>query len=90
MGIRQRLWAKTVKRRLLLDLGARCARCPATATLEFDCIEPRGHTHHALGYADRMAFYLRQFRSGNLQLLCNRCHRIKTAEDVLIVISHED
>lgn len=49
--------------------------------LQFDCITPCGPAHHGLGMYDRMIFYVLQQRNNNLQLLCETCHQIKSAQD---------
>ena len=69
------------KRVLLLRLGGRCACCPNTVDLEFDCIQPRGHWHHVCGSSARMSFYENEADAGNLQLLCKFHHRQKTSEE---------
>lgn len=78
MTSRQVIWARKVKQHLRALLGARCAQCGATEELEFDCIVPQGHAHHAAGTVSRATFYRRQFAEGNLQLLCGPCHVAKS------------
>lgn len=75
-------WARNARFRLVFALGGCCAECGATKELEFDCIEPQGHHHHAIGYVHRTVFYRRQHKEGNLQLLCYRCHKKKTKADL--------
>jgi len=70
------------RKKSLLDLlGNKCAKCPQTTDLQFDCIQPCGPAHHGLGMYDRMIFYVLQQRNDNLQLLCTTCHQIKSAQD---------
>ena len=63
------------------SLGGRCVSCGNTANLEFDCKIPRGHAHHALGSFQRLTFYENEAKIGNVQLLCVRCHQIKSRAD---------
>ena len=81
--------SKRVKRRarerrieLMMVLGYACVKCGAEDDLEFDCIEPQGDHHHRMDTSHRMCFYWRQYRAGNLQILCSKCHNIKTADDL--------
>lgn len=82
MGARQRDWARRERARLLRDLGPWCRVCGSTMFLELDCIKPRGHSHHALEWSQRISFYRRQARLGNLQVLCQRCNAIKGAKEM--------
>ena len=83
MGLRQREWAK--KQRLLLrrKLGMRCHQCGSRfyLKLEFDCIRPCGDQHHKMEWSWRMSFYRQQYAAGNLQLLCDRCHQLKSSKE---------
>lgn len=66
-------------------LGGKCAECGTTENLEFDCIHPCGDKHHRYSTCQRMSFYHRQHREGNLQILC-RPHNIeKSVSDLLIL-----
>ena len=60
-----------------MALGSRCAGCGAETDLTFDCLEPQGHTHHAWSAPQRISFYRKQMRAGNLQLLCSGCNSLK-------------
>ena len=82
MARRQVRWAKTALHRLKIALGARCNRCGSVVDLQFDCIVPQGHKHHSVGLTARACFYRKMARLGNLQLLCERCHVSKTADDL--------
>lgn len=84
MGLRQRIWARDARARLVRLLGGKCARCGVTHPLQFDCIMPCGDAHHKVGFAQRISFYRRQQAAGNLQLLCTDCHIVKTAEDLAL------
>lgn len=77
MGWRQREWARRDRKRLMEELGGRCAHCGATENLEFDCIMPQGDFHHRIGSAERHSFYRYQHRHGNLQILCRACNAAK-------------
>ena len=63
------------------QLGGKCAVCPATTALEFDCIIPAGPAHHALGSLGRIAFYELMHERGKIQLLCRRHHQEKSLDD---------
>src|SRR5262245_43812103 len=78
MGMRQKLWARRTRDKLKETLGSACKRCGKTENLEFDCIRPAGDFHHKLDAGRRTTFYVRQWRSGNLQLLCAKCHNLKS------------
>ena len=68
-----------IRRNLLkICLGERCAICSTTDNLEFDCIESRGNAHHRYDTSHRMCFYWREYRAGNLQLLCAKCNNRKS------------
>jgi 5-methylcytosine-specific restriction endonuclease McrA len=58
-------------------LGGKCVYCGVTDNLTFDCIRPRGHTHHSAGSVARVSFYKQEMRCGNLQLLCAFCNSKK-------------
>lgn len=78
---RHRLWAVSVLNALKAALGAKCALCPRTVQLEFDCITPRGDTHHRWETNRRSVFYKREHAAGNLQLLCRSCHEAKSKKE---------
>jgi len=58
-------------------LGNKCAACGATENLEFDCREPVVEQHHGMDPSQRITFYKRQWRFGNLQILCGSCNAFK-------------
>lgn len=70
---------------LVFRLGGKCARCPATTFLQFDCIQPTGPAHHKLFSDNRLAYYEIQQAEGNLQLLCRKCHTWKTLHDLRVL-----
>lgn len=78
MGARQKRWAKVARVKLSQALGSRCAACADTERLTFDCMVPAGSGHHSFESSQRMCFYRRQARQGNLQLLCEQCNAIKS------------
>ena len=74
-------WARKRLEYLRRTLGGQCFKCGMTYRLEFDCISPKGDAHHKLSTDQRATFYAREIRSGNVQLLCERCHRKKTSSE---------
>jgi single-strand DNA-binding protein len=81
VGRYEKEWARRKRRELRAALGGICAECGTNRRLEFDCKEPRGDTHHRYDTSQRMSFYRREHRDGNLQLLCSRCHSRKSAQE---------
>lgn len=74
-------WARKARAELLAKHGNRCATCGAlgfAVELQFDCIVRRGDAHHRHDTSQRMSFYRREDRAGNLQALCPACHSAKT------------
>lgn len=63
-------------------LGGFCVRCGALEFLQFDCIVSCGPAHHEYSWRQRLRFYELQHAAGNLQLLCPRCHVVKTLDDI--------
>lgn len=82
MAKRHKARAKRKREELRELLGNFCADgfCPNT-DLEFDCIKPMGDKHHKFDSCRRNTFYWRQYKVGNLQLLCNEHHQEKTAKE---------
>jgi 5-methylcytosine-specific restriction endonuclease McrA len=78
MGMRQRKWAKKKRRWLRLQMGGHCAHCQEQRNLTFDCIEGLGDCHGKKEYSWRTSIYWREWRKGNLQLLCKSCHDVKS------------
>jgi len=70
-------WNNARRERLLRQLGGKCARCGTTENLTFDCIRPTGDRHHRMSSVQRMSYYLRQARMGNLQVLCHYHNTLK-------------
>lgn len=74
-------WARRRRERLRKEMGGKCVHCGTNEKLEFDCIERMGHWHHRISIFQRTLFYVRQWKERNLQLLCEACHRVKSAEE---------
>jgi hypothetical protein len=51
--------------------------CRTSEALTFDCIVPRGDSHHRGSTDQRICFYRSEMRFGNLQLLCLSCNCMK-------------
>lgn len=64
---------------MLRVLGAKCKACGTDKCLTFDCIHPTGDRHHRLSSVNRITYYLKQMRAGNLQVLCSACNSAKGA-----------
>lgn len=77
-------YRKALRKRLISQMGAKCARCGAGEPLQFDTIKPTGWKAHGSGAINRLWHYIKQARAGNLQLLCPWCHRLKTRADRLL------
>lgn len=90
MGKPQKEWAKRARVALLQVLGGKCKRCGVTEDLQFDCIVPQGDYHHRMDTSARISFYRGQHRLGNVQVLCDRCHSIKTHQDELAALLSTD
>jgi len=56
-------------------MGGRCERCGSTDKLEFHDRLERGAEHHGLGSAGRYRWYKAEWTRGNIELICERCHR---------------
>lgn len=81
MGQYEKQWARRKRAELTVELGSLCVNCKREDDLEFDCIIPQGDKHHKMDTSARMSFYRAQHRNGNIQLLCEKCHRIKSASE---------
>jgi hypothetical protein len=77
MSKRVKSWARARRARLLYILGGRCAACGTDEQLTFDCIDPMGDSHHRGSTDQRVSFYTRQMRAGNVQVLCQHCNSLK-------------
>ncbi len=80
-------WARRKRLELMTLLGNVCAHCGTTESLEFDCIRPKGDRHHRGDASQRMCFYQRQFREGNVQVLCNVCNARKGDDAPVLVLT---
>lgn len=83
MAKKQKQWARRARARLVHILGSRCAACGTDEALTFDCIRPCGDSHHRYSTDQRMSFYRRQARFGNVQLLCHACNSLKGELDIV-------
>ncbi len=86
MARAQKEWARQKRHELMSLLGNVCAHCGTAENLEFDCIYPKGDRHHRGEASQRMCFYRRQFREGNLQVLCNVCNSRKGDDKPVLVV----
>ena len=73
-------WAEKIRFELLFLLGGYCKLCGVIKDLEFDHVIPIDWIPSAKSQSQRAAEYRREFRKGNLQILCKKCHAKKTAE----------
>ncbi len=87
MARAQKEWARRKRAELMALLGNVCAHCGATDGLEFDCLRPKGDAHHRGEASQRMCFYRRQFREGNLQVLCSECNGRKGDSEPGLVLT---
>lgn len=78
-GSRQTRWAREKRAWMMAVLGGKCVRCALTTNLTFDCIRPTGDRHHRMSSVQRVTYYMRQMRAGNLQVLCHACNSAKGA-----------
>ena len=73
-------WARDKRDELYLLLGGICngVGCDATSELQFDHIEAIDWVPSRYSWSSRIAEYRRAHAAGNLQLLCDSCHAVKT------------
>ncbi len=81
MSKQVKLWATKAKTELIEKLGSECAVCGTVFDLQFDCIEPCGDAHHKMSQDQRICFYRKQDKIGNVQLLCKAHHLEKTLKE---------
>ena len=79
---RRVITSRSIREQLRVLLGGKCARCPQTEHLQFDCKVSQGGDHHALNWRQRLNFYVEQAKLENLQLLCPKCHVEKTLDEI--------
>lgn len=84
MARRHKLWAARERKRLAGILGGECVLCGSLDSLQFDCISPQGDWHHRRSAPERICFYRRQMRAGNIQLLCGTCNSLKSEMPVAL------
>lgn len=77
MATRQTEWAKRERTRLIGILGGRCVDCGTTENLTFDCLHATGDAHHKMSQSQKMCFYRKQFRAGNLTVRCHAHNSVK-------------
>lgn len=83
MALRQRRWVAKASKALKKLLGGKCVVCQTTKKLTFDLIIPNDEKingkskHHKMEWSWRVSFYRRQYRLGNLQLLCEKHNNLK-------------
>ena len=81
MGLRQKIWAKHARQKLMEELGGCCVECGTVKRLTFDCIVPQGDSHHRMDASARMSFYHKQHAVKNVQILCKR-HNDSKADSI--------
>lgn len=81
MAKRQKLWAKRKRKELIDALGGCCKKCGTEDDLCFDCIIPTGDEHHKGSTDQRILFYLKMNKIGNLQLLCQKHNSSKGSRE---------
>lgn len=67
------------------ELGGKCEMAytgKCRGQLTFDCIIPQGDAHHKGSTDQRMAFYVKQIRLNNIQLLCEKHNAQKKAREM--------
>lgn len=62
---------------LIASLGAKCEACGAKEDLQLDLVTPLKGVSHGNGRTGRLCFYIRQWRLGNVRLLCADCNQLK-------------
>ncbi len=75
----QRQWMADRRKASLASLGDACVKCGSSEKLELDHINPKEKVTH------RIVSWTREKQVGELkkcQLLCERCHREKTTEEI--------
>ena len=75
MGLRQREWAKRAHRKLIEDLGGKCAVCGSTIDLELDHKSGITWAHSALEWSHRISVYRSEAKQGLLRVLCRKHNR---------------
>jgi hypothetical protein len=74
MGNKSNQWAARSRARLIAALGGRCQRCREIADLTVDVLRASDTRHHGMSPAQRVSYYWREYRRGNLRILCAGCH----------------
>src|SRR5687768_15791278 len=68
------------KAKLIVQLGGKCVVCGTTENLEFDHIDPRTKTHPITRIMHQQKLYEKEILL--CQLLCNSCHKKKSAQEL--------
>jgi 5-methylcytosine-specific restriction endonuclease McrA len=76
----QREWKASRRRRAVLFLGGACRHCGSTESLEFDHVFPESKHLEITNALTRRAETLAS-EIAKCQLLCRRCHEVKTAAE---------
>jgi len=71
-----------MRRRVREEQGGRCARCGLGVHESNGTEGPDNHHHYVLDHITPIAMGGDQWARDNLQVLCGRCNRIKTARDL--------
>ena len=69
---------------LFETLGFRCDRCGEDRDLQFDHQDGRNWKLSHFNISDRIRRYVKDYRNGNLRLLCGKCNRMDGARRRLI------
>lgn len=93
MAKRHKERARRMRDLLIQLLGGHCklthtGNCDGS--LEFDCIEPRGDDHHRGSTDQRMSFYWKEWKKGNIQLLCQYHNALKSRRDARKLAKKEE
>jgi 5-methylcytosine-specific restriction endonuclease McrA len=79
----QREWIRKRKARAVDQLGGKCAQCGSRESLEFDHLDPLTKDQRLRHVGHNMWSWSETRRQSELekcQLLCRRCHLIKSSE----------
>ena len=71
-------WARDKRDDLYVLMGGVCQHCGEIDDLQFDHIQAIDWVPSRYSWSSRIAEYRRAYAAGNLQLLCDSCHAVKT------------
>src|SRR5712691_1798266 len=77
MSAPQMRWAHRVMAKIIASCGNVCNACGSDESLTIDLIVPDGGKHHGRGVIGRACYYLKEWRRGNRQCLCDSCNTRK-------------